>query len=1133
MTFEQKIHIRSTYTRSINLTRDSQNPELIHAYIPTQRGLQALEWIAEGLHEAASERALALIGPYGSGKSLFALYLGALLDSPTEPAFAVAHARLQSHQPALAGRYLAAMTGRQGFLRVQVSGIPDSLVRQLLLALGKAAEKARLPPPLTTRIKLAAKAGTPLDQALTLFQAVQNAWAECDGCGVLLEIDELGKFLEYESYHPQYREIHLLQLLAEHAHSPHKAPLHIVVMLHQSFEQHSRRLGKTLRDEWQKVQGRFKTLAFLESPEQAIRLIAEALHITDGLPLDCEAGLKQVIDTLDTLNALPEGLTVESAYALLARCYPLHPLTTLILPVLCQKAAQNERTLFTFLSSREPFGLPDHLARLEWGEWVEPWRLYDYFFSGDFGGFADPLTQHRWIEVATALERLDDGPAATATHLLKTIGLFNLIGQQRGLKACKPLLQRLFGPELDAHLSRLMAASLIHFRHFSQEYRVWQGSDFDLSAAVQQIAAQYEGTPLDELLNALSPLNPVMVRRASIATGSLRSFTPVFTSKKRWPPANPGGDILWLYLLEPQEFPGSVPIPPDTPAALCEVQDRLREAVFEWIALREIPQHHPVLQQDSIAHREHRVWLEKAETEALTLIHGFIEQPDSPQLQWFWGEQNGKREYVIHHRRQWQKLLSDWVEKNLYPKAPLFHNELINRDQPSASANTGRKRLLEAMLKYPDKDHLGIEKTPAEKSLYLSLLKASGLHRQQAGTFGFYPPDPMSDPCRVQPVWTMITNTLGQSGEQQIPLTRFYEILSQKPFGVKTGVLPVLMMAYILANRREVAVYQEGVFCETLTIEHAEMLCRRPQLFGLERFTLEGVRAELFERYLKQVIGGTPEEATLLDIVRPLVRFMATLPEYTQHCINLSAQAKAIRTAFQQAQSPGLLLFEAIPKACGVDLQRFQNGDTVVVEDCVQRLVQVLRELKRAYPELLETWHEVMKQALLDTPSPELATTRSQLAKRYQGLERYTPDRMGLGALARRLADTAYEDDLTWLESIATLIARTPPTKWREETRVQAVLTLKEKAQQLRDLESLRLSVADNRPEGAMLLKIVDAEQGERSRTIHLTDEQQHNAIQKANDLHQHLNELDETERLAVVAELVKRYTQTSEQPYE
>ena len=132
------------------------------------------------------------------------------------------------------------------------------------------------------------------------------------------------------------------------------------------------------------------------------------------------------------------GLNNEAeARKLFRHCYPLHPLTLLILPILCQKAAQNERTLFSYLGSGEPFGLRQRLGKMCLGEWVEPWELYDYFMLNPAGGFSDPLTQHRWSEVATALERFDADPTSPAAHLLKTIGLLNLIGAQRGLKASR------------------------------------------------------------------------------------------------------------------------------------------------------------------------------------------------------------------------------------------------------------------------------------------------------------------------------------------------------------------------------------------------------------------------------------------------------------------------------------------------------------------------------------------------------------------------------------------------------------------------------------------------------------------------------------------------------------------------
>jgi hypothetical protein len=115
--------------------------------------------------------------------------------------------------------------------------------------------------------------------------------------------------------------------------------------------------------------------------------------------------------------------------------------------------------------------------------------------------------------------------------------------------------------------------------------------------------------------------------------------------------------------------------------------------------------------------------------------------------------------------------------------------------------------------------------------------------------------------------------------------------------------LPVLILAYLLVNRREVALYQEGAFCDELTIEQIELLCRRPALFTLERFDVSGLRAELFNRYISSVVGQVRSDATPLDLVRSLMRFIANLPDYSLHCAGLSPEAERVRAAFQQAHS--------------------------------------------------------------------------------------------------------------------------------------------------------------------------------------------------------------------------------------
>lgn len=67
----------------------------------------------------------------------------------------------------------------------------------------------------------------------------------------------------------------------------------------------------------------------------------------------------------------------------------------------------------------------------------------------------------------------------------------------------------------------------------------------------------------------------------------------------------------------------------------------------------------------------------------------------------------------------------------------------------------------------------------------------------------------------------------------------------------------------------------------------------------VERFELAGLRGALFQRYRGSIVGNLREDATVLDSVRPLVRFAGKLPQYSQHCLGLSATAEPVRDAFR------------------------------------------------------------------------------------------------------------------------------------------------------------------------------------------------------------------------------------------
>jgi hypothetical protein len=308
-----QIHIRSGFSRSVNLARDQDAPDLLDGYVPTSRALATLEQIADGLTPDARNRAIALIGPYGAGKSAFGLFAGALLSAPGSEPQRRAMARLALDDANLARRIQAQLGSGRGLLRVSVNGTPDSLVRQLLTALAAAVTAADLPKTLGNRISAAARPGTRLDHVAELFTQARTAWAEAGGSGLLIELDELGKPLEYAAHHPQHNEIHLLQLLGEAAAEPGPAPLHILVMLHQAFEHYGQRLGKGMRDEWKKVQGRFAAVAFLEPAEQALRVVAAAMTRDGDLPETIDAELFDTTAALAEGGVLPHGMDLARA----------------------------------------------------------------------------------------------------------------------------------------------------------------------------------------------------------------------------------------------------------------------------------------------------------------------------------------------------------------------------------------------------------------------------------------------------------------------------------------------------------------------------------------------------------------------------------------------------------------------------------------------------------------------------------------------------------------------------------------------------------------------------------------------------------------------------------------------------
>jgi hypothetical protein len=1074
MSLHDKILVNTHYTRSVNLERDADSIEVVKAYIPTSRALRTFSQIACTFHTDQAPRAWSLVGPYGSGKSSFSVFLSQLLSSPAEEATKAALQVLYQANKNVAKPYAKFTSNSAGFFKVLITGAPEPMGIRLIRGLVEAAQsfwgtkKGRKPKVLNEMIKASGLKSVTTTQIIDLIKNLQDELGRNDCPGILLIIDELGKFLEYEARHYGANDIYLLQALAEHACSGGEVNLLVFALLHQSFEQYAKGLGESLKNEWSKVQGRFEEVPFLESSEQVLRIVSAAFspQLTKNEGYAVSISVDRIIAVLKKIDALPGSLTATEATALFSSCYPLHPVSAILLPVLCQKVAQNERTLFSYLGSHEEYGLQDMLKRLQTvGDFVLPHHVFDYFIANQTAVMNDHQTHRRWAEVVTAIESLGDAPDEQIS-LLKTIGILNIIGGKGGFKASKELLEVCLPAKttFTKASKALKEKSVITYRRYNSEFRVWQGSDFDVEAALQDELNNLGNFSLAEELNKAQSLLPIVARKYTIKNGSLRYFVPTFIDAKNYKGTKPKDELprIVFYLAAAKDdeklfyeeiisYFSELDL-----VVLCLSGMQLRDAVAETQALNRVQINRLELRSDPVAKREFEDRLTAAEHSEAVLLQALV---DTPEINvWF---HRGIKQ-VVNTKRALQEVMSSVLEE-VYFHAPALHNELINRDRPSSQANAARNKLLYAMLNHEKEPDLGIDKFPPEKAIYRSLLLATGLHKQSDnGEWRFVAPEideskltPRERAANTAPVWDRINQFLDSTEKEAKSFAELNRELMAPPYGLKAGVLPILYIAAYAMYQGELALYESRRYKPYFTEDMLERFVKRPDEFEFQRFRIEGLKASIFDQY-SQVIHGDTKKRTVLELARPLATFMDRLPEYTQKTRRgIGPVAQSVRSAFNLAKSPERLLFQEIPQALGLDNVALEESDAGI-ENLANDLTATLRELRGAYESLLDKQRHLLAQAFNINAQLNLNELRKVLAGKCHGLENYTVDTQGLRAFIMRLTKSSGED-VEWFEKILMFLGHKPSQKWHDSDQDIAEHRLNDFSRRVIDLEALSI----------------------------------------------------------------------------
>lgn len=991
--------------RSTSLERDSARDDL-SGFVLTGRAHEFLSRFTAACADSSRARAWSLTGPYGTGKSSLALLLDALCG-PDDARRGSALGVITARDKALADT-LRLSKAHGGFTRAVVTARRESLTVTVQRALHSGVKRrwpTRQPDSVAIAMKrLASEDVTPSSDVLSAVEAIALRGS------LLIIIDEFGKTLEHfgrQALDDHDDDLYLLQELAELGAGRDGLPVYLITLQHASFLDYAMQASGLRRREWAKVQGRFEDVAFLPDIADAVQLIGNCVTapMIDAIANDalrsfgvaaCQRWSDHGLDSI--LTASPELLTA---------LYPLHPLTAAATPLLAAALGQHDRTLTSFLTADEPHSAarwvseqnrdakPDSRLAL-----VRLPQLYDYFLGSGRTNALAASASHRWLEIETRLSEAHGLPEADQ-RILKTVGILNIIDAGGALRASADLV----GYALDGtpptgadsvhrRLRALEKQGFVAYRSFADEYRIWQGTDVDIQASIDDIARRLCDEDIVAMIAKRFAAGAIVAGRHSQTTGMLRHFnTTVTTNSTTVTGAQIAGaadGTLIYHLGHDTELP-DVASPLPVLIGLSNRRDDVLVAARRLAALEELLDDQTL---DAVARREVAERIGQARSQLSTTITTAF-TPSASDVRWLLRTQAESTPAPFPQGARSLAALVSVVCDQVYPQTPHIRNEMLGRHQLTSQGAKARRNTLHALITAGHKEALGFtDGWGPERAMYHGVIEHLGLHTQRDD--GDNPTYELTEPgsdATTLPTWQALQAAL-TSAKEQVSVADLFTLLSAPPYGLKAGVTPILVTAALVLYSEDIALFEEGSYVSRLTPEHIERVVAAPTRFSVKYVAVRGgQRHAVLENLCRKMwphLLDLPRRAgvrnpALVAVTNAILDDIRGLSPYAMRTRNLPPSAQQLRDILIDAQEPDTLLFRQIPQVLGLSpVSRTSSVNPQAAQAYAKALDTALTTLRQTELSLREQLVVALGDAFL-LPR-DLTTLRHDLVARARPL---------------------------------------------------------------------------------------------------------------------------------------------------
>lgn len=829
--YKDYFYINKNFQTSINLELDLNNEDKINEYIPTTDICDVLKRYLKSVLGITNERATTLVGPYGKGKSFLLLVLTYILSKhKNKKAWNTLCKKINKVDNELFQILMTIEKKEIALLPIVINSNYDNITQSFQLALNEALKREKLEnlipksvysvcldllnrwesdPNINRdllkkcheindidikklRVELSNYSPSAYRQFTELYNCINiglefnplinndivkiysDVTAQLTNhgySGTFIIFDEFSKFLEGNSSNLM-KDLKIIQDFAELcSRSSINQQIHLCCVTHKSLSLYLTNEKKTKsNDSFKTVEGRFSEFKFNRSINENYQIIEYAIQKKGDYKTIVNNYIEGHKDFYKLMNSLNIFDFEKADSTLYKGCFPLNPLTVYTLIQLSEIVAQNERTLFTFLSDSDENSFNSFILNANDGLFNVD-KIYDYF-SHILQKEETNSIRNTWYRAESILSKTE---MIEEKKIIKALAIIYMINDLEKLPPTIEILAA--GLDLPSSEVERVVSSLIN-KHYLRKNLLNNLLSFALSNskhiddAIDYLKkTKFKNIRYSDYLNDINEKKYIIPRKYNEQNKITRFFGVTFLSEEEFKNINSFSFImdssfkdglvvnLLRHTMSDDEIQNKIQAINDKRVVIkcpdMKIDDTFYKIIQRYACLKEI---YGKENNDEIAQRELLLLIEESEDDAKALIEKYFEIKFTCFS-------------LFNYEGSFNSLLSHILE-NIFTKRIIFNNELVNKQNVTSQYQKAINHVIDFLL---DENRTFIySETSPETSVKISVI------------------DSNKDSEVFREIINQIKNTISESKGENIVVYNLMQIFSLEPYGIRNGVLPIL-----------------------------------------------------------------------------------------------------------------------------------------------------------------------------------------------------------------------------------------------------------------------------------------------------------------------------------------------------